>query len=386
MDLEFTLAIIIYSIIGLIIYFNRRKFEWIQGVILAYRSKKPLKWMDKLNPSSPFWKVYSSICIPVSFYFIPQLVYALGAKAWGILNDFNSSAGVAPAIPGVHIPGSPIYIPLFYGIISIGILAFVHEMGHGIISKSEKIKLKSSGFGFFLFFPLFFVEPDEKSLSKASRLSRLRMISAGAGTNVILAFSLFLIIGLVFIPFFSNNVVYEGLRITGVMNDFPANKVNLTEGTIITGVNGVESLNLSSFSELINKHSPGESIIINTDKGDFNITTVSNPSNSSLPYIGVYLNEVTNYSVEAKALYGDFILSVIMIIYELISWIAFLNFSIGIMNLLPIWGLDGAKMLYDFLGYFVKEKYARSITSFISSLSLGLLIINIVPFFIKLFF
>ena len=383
MNLELLAALILYSAIGIVIFIKRKKFEWIQGIILAYKTKKPLKWMDALHPHNFLWKIYSTICIPVGFYFMPTLIYSLSVKAWGIMTNGDNSAGVVPAIPGVHIPGSPIYIPLFYGIISIAILAFVHEMAHGIISKSEGIKLKSSGFGLFLIFPLFFVEPEEKSLAKASKLSRIRMISAGAGTNIILAIFLMLIISVTILPFLQSTIEEKGVRVSGLIRGYPA--INfIKKDTIIMGINNISTPNITAFGEVLNSYLPGENVTLNTNKGEIKIMLAHNPNNSSLPYLGVYLHNEVKYSKEAIRKYG-IILPFTRVIYELFSWIALLNFSIGIMNLLPIWGLDGSKMLYELLGYLMKEKYAKGVTSFVSAFSLSVLLINLFPFFIHLF-
>lgn len=382
---ELIAAIILYGAIGLIIYLKRDKFEWLQGVIFAYRTKKPLKWMDKLRPKSYIWKVFSTICIPLGFYFMPQLVYLLADKAINILLNPGETAGVALAIPGVRIPGSPIYIPLFYGIISIAVLALVHEMAHGIIGKGEGISLKSSGFGMFLIFPLFFVEPDQESMKKTSRLSRLRMLSAGPGSNVILSFILLTLLSTTFMPFFTNNTVIEGVRITSLVPDYPAAKANITQGEIITGVNSERINNLTHFSSTLQNFSPGDELVINTKSNNYSLVATSNPNNESLAYIGVFLRDEVNYSARAKAVYGEFFLGLLRIIYDLLLWIGFLNLSVGVMNLLPIWGLDGSRMLYDLLTYVMSDKKARAVTSFLSSLCIGLLIINIAPVFINLF-
>ncbi len=385
MDGEFTAAIIVYGIIGLLIFKNRKKFTWIQGIVLAYKTLKPLTWMDKLKPQKRFWKIYSTICIPLCFYFMPQLVYMLGLNACGVITTPEASAGVALAIPGVRIPGSPIYIPLFYGVISIGILALVHEMGHGIIGKSEGIKIKSSGFGMFLIFPLFFVEPDEKSIMKSSKLSRLRMVAAGAGTNIILAFIVLSLTSYLLLPFMESISEYKGLKITSTIEGYPVSNANISTGTIITGINGLSTLNMTDFNVIIKEYQPNQTITLNTDKGNYTIVTASNPNNETMPYVGVFLENVIDYKNSSKETYGQVILVIISTLYELLIWIGFLNFSIGIMNLLPIWGLDGSNMLFNLLSYVTKEKNAKAIALLVSSASLGILVINIAPLFIKLF-
>jgi membrane-associated protease RseP (regulator of RpoE activity) len=187
------------------------------------------------------------------------------------------------------------------------------------------------------------------------------------------------------VPFMSDNSVYQGLTVTGTIAGYPAEAANIPSGLLITGVNGVTTLNLTDFNAALINIQPGSELTLNTDQGNYTIITAVNPANESMPYIGVYLENNIDFSVETKAFYGETILAVISFIYEMLLWIAFLNLSIGIMNLLPVWGLDGSKMLYDLLSYAVKERYARTIVSIVSSACLALLIINIAPFFIGLF-
>ena len=58
------------------------------------------------------------------------------------------------------------YVPFFYWIISIFVIAVVHEFSHGLIARANNIKVKSSGFAFLALLvpiiPAAFVEPDEK--------------------------------------------------------------------------------------------------------------------------------------------------------------------------------------------------------------------------------
>ncbi len=378
---EIIWTIALYSIIGAIIFINRKKFKWI-GLVYAYSSKTPLKWMDKLKPKLWVWKIYGTITIVVALFFLPQIIYYLGANAYKIFTTTEKNAGVAIAIPGVKIPGSPIYIPLFYGIISIGVLAFLHEMGHGIIAKSEGIKLKSSGFGMFLIFPLFFVEPDESSFEKSRRISKLRMLSAGSGTNIITFFLIALILNSIF-PFFDKYMINDGVVINSIVKGMPADLAGIKNGEIIHKINNYEIKNLTDFLNIIGKFRPGETITITTNKGEYEIKLSKNPENETKPYLGIYLSTHSVFSDAAKEKFG-FLLEVIKILYQLFSWIAFLNFSIGIMNLLPVKGLDGARILEELLAY-INPKVAKQIVNIVSSICLFLLLVNLMPSIFKIF-
>jgi len=380
---EWIAALIVYGIIGLIIYFNRKKFVVMSKVIFAYMTKKPIAWMDKLSKAGRLWKVYSTICIPIGFYYMVIVFYSLLQNAINIIITPSAGAGVAPLIPGVQIPGSPIYVPLFYGLIAIGVLAFIHEFAHGVIARTEGIRVKNTGFGLALIFPFFFVEPNEKDVNESSKLSRLRFTSAGASSNILLSMGL-LLLSLTLLPFIESNVELTGIQIAGVYPNYPAENAGIMTGEIIRSIDGKTVINLTMFSELLKEYNPSDTIILTTDNNTYSITLAKNPNNELMPYIGVSLKQLTEFSAYSKQVYGS-LLDFLLIVYELLTWIALLNFFVGIINLLPMWFLDGGKMLYDLLSYFIPKKYVNKITAVIFNTSLILLIINIMPFFTNLF-
>jgi len=76
----------------------------------------------------------------ISFELVRQLITALiqpsGAAAVALVLPFDSG-----------LKGT-IAVPFFYWIISIFIIAVVHEFSHGIVARAHNIKIKSSGFAF----------------------------------------------------------------------------------------------------------------------------------------------------------------------------------------------------------------------------------------------
>ena len=71
--------------------------------------------------------------------------------------------------------------------LSIPIVLVIHEGAHGIVAALEKIKIKTGGFAIFIAMFAGFVEPDEEEFDKAKKISKLRVIGAGATSNVIFA-------------------------------------------------------------------------------------------------------------------------------------------------------------------------------------------------------
>jgi membrane-associated protease RseP (regulator of RpoE activity) len=85
-------------------------------------------------------------------------------------------------IPGVTLTSAP---SILYFLLSIPIVLVVHEGAHGIVATLEKIKIKTGGFAIFIAMFAGFVEPDDEEFNKAKKISKLRVIGAGAiGRNL----------------------------------------------------------------------------------------------------------------------------------------------------------------------------------------------------------
>jgi len=87
-------------------------------------------------------------------------------------------------IPGVTLTSAS---AISYFLLSIPIVLIVHEGAHGIVATLEKIKIKTGGFAIFIALFAGFVEPDEDEFNNAKKISKLRVIGAGATANVIFA-------------------------------------------------------------------------------------------------------------------------------------------------------------------------------------------------------
>ena len=124
-----------------------------------------------------------NIGVPVSFFFMVVIVGILLST----LPTTFSNPQLQLILPGVDIPGSPVFIPLGYGIIALMTVLIVHEFGHGIISRVEGVKIDSIGVLLLAVLPGAFVEPNEEDVQKSERISKLRIYAAGSIFNMILA-------------------------------------------------------------------------------------------------------------------------------------------------------------------------------------------------------
>jgi membrane-associated protease RseP (regulator of RpoE activity) len=378
MNLDLISAIIFYSIIGILIYVKRHRIEFIGRIVPVYRTQRPIKFMRSLSSAGFFWKVFSTLAIPVAIFLMLWLLQALGASTLDILLNPQAAPAVGLLIPGIKIPGSPIYVPFWYGIIAIVVLVIVHEFTHGTVAINERVKIKSSGVGLFLIFPIAFVEMDETSMEKASRLSRLRVITSASVANFFFAMLVFYLMAITVSPFVESITVSTGVAVSSIMAGFPAAEAGLTEGMIIQEMDSVAVFNVTELVNIMTTYEPGDQINISTDSGDFIFTLAADPENETKAYMGIYFEQQWDFTQEAYQRFPLLLLQAVVFLWFTLSWIANLNMMVGIMNLLPIWIVDGGQMVSNLLSYFMSEEKVRRIIDLISYTVLMILIINLI--------
>ena len=109
------------------------------------------------------------------------------------------------------------FLPPFYftyWIIILAVIAITHEMAHGIFAVYNKVKIKTTGFGFFPWFlPIFlaaFVELDEKRMAKKKTFPQLAILAGGTFANVLTAaLFLFVLFGFFSMAFSPAGVIYD---------------------------------------------------------------------------------------------------------------------------------------------------------------------------------
>ena len=148
-----TIAAIIFLIFLLIFILAKRKQMQTQKILspfiyfLMYKTKLGLRFMD--NFSKKFRKPLTFIGyigIFACFLGMALISYALVQNIYALFTKPEATSGVGLVLPfkakGVF------FVPFFYWIISIFIIALVHEFSHGIIARTHNLKIKSSGFAF----------------------------------------------------------------------------------------------------------------------------------------------------------------------------------------------------------------------------------------------
>ncbi len=300
------------------------------------------------------------------------------------------------------IPGINPYLPIIYGWIAIFIGLVIHELSHGVIARAVDIPVRSSGIMFFLFLPIgAFVEVDDAKLDSASFKKSGRIIAAGAGSNIVVGLmALILLVGVVN----TMEPVADGLPVSKIVVDSPANMAGLLPGDIITHFNGIPVDDSTVFSQNFNNLSPGDEIILTVQRQsiqyDYPIILSSRPENPEEPFIGImrpsidindslhrYQNGLSfstdllvyfsypsgdSYSVPFSTSMQNFYTSSLgnqyIVFSNLLFWIWFINFNLGIFNSLPLGPLDGGQAFKRGLKSVTGNKLSQNNINYISRL------------------
>ena len=318
-----------------------------------------------------------NVGIIISFIAMFFITYSLIQS----LSTIIEAPAVSIVLPGVEMPGSTIYVPLGYGLISLATVLIVHEFSHGILSRVEKINIKSVGLLLFTILPGAFVEPDEEELVKSSKLSQLRVYAAGSMANITLAIVALLIFSAVGTYGISNTFDENGIEIDRVVSDSPANGV-LKEGMILESINNHTIKDSNDYMEVVETFVPGERVSIGTDQGIYNLTLSENPSNSSRGFVGVQAANHFEIKESVSSIFGDIIPWILFEISTLTQWIFILNLGVGLFNLLPVKPLDGGRMFEIVLSYKLKEETYKPITNAVSIVLATIIIFSLIYGFI----
>ena len=342
--------------------------------LLMWKTQRLRGFIDRLANRAPrFWKWYMNIGIVISAGFMILMAVALVYS----LKTLMDTPTVSLIVPGVEVPGSPIFIPLLSGLIALATVLIVHEFSHGILSRVEKINIKSIGLLLFAIIPGAFVEPDEEELNELSRPAKMRIYVAGSMANLTLA-AIALIIMLA-ISSFIMPVVFEddGVVVNRLTEDANA-KNYLAEGMIIKSINNLTVNDIDSFQKAANTLKPNDTVNIHTDQGDYSFQLKTNPMNKSIGFMGIQVNANNVVADDFDNQFYTPLLWLLMPLTDLLFWIYFLNFAVGTFNLLPMKPLDGGHLFENILSYIMPEVAYKPIVTFMSFFMAIIIVVSLV--------
>ena len=391
MNLDLILLFTFLIAIAIFYFTHKHKFE-IQGKVFAlYRTSWGLVWMDRLaKKQTRLLKFLAYVGIVVGFFGMISMFVLLIKATFDLLFVPDSLPALAPVLPGIKIaPGLPT-LSFLHWIISLFIIAIVHEFSHGVITRVYNIKIKSSGFAFLGPIPAAFVEPNEKKMEKSSTKTQLSILAAGSFSNILLAL-LFVLILFSVTPFTDSLLEGKGVMVSQVVEKGSLGYSGIQKGENITKIDDVKVGTINEFFDELSKKKPGQEIILQTDKGTSKVILGEQPkellkSNKSIGYLGAGISPLRiEYNEAADDKYGKTLLDLIFWLRQLFFWIWVISLGVGLFNLLPLGPVDGGRMFVLGMMTFMSKEKAMKAWKIITIFLFSLLVINLLPWLMKLF-
>ena len=380
--IEYKIAIIFYSLVFLIVYLNRKKFDVHGKFIYLYKTKIGINFMNWASKKATrAVKFIGYAAVAVGFIGMIFTLIMILSLTYNLLLNKPGAGGASPVIPGLPIAGTGLVFPLITGWIVLFIIIFVHEFSHGIVASAHKIKIKNSGMAFFGPILGAFVEPDERILSKQKDLVQHSVFAAGPFSNFLTALAVMLIASLILNPLTSILSVSTGVIVYSKPG-FPAEKAGIENNTIVIGINGQTVRTIEDFQKNMKDVGPNTEIEVKSEDKTYGVTTVESPDAPSQGYLGVWIMG-ENLKLRNDNALNQILFGIVKWFGQLFGWLAFLSLNIGLINLLPIFVTDGARMLKIFFSRIIPDKdKSTSIWIFFNWVSLfSLVILVFLPFF-----
>jgi len=250
--------------------------------VFMLKFKKPVEYMYRFGKKySKLLKVLGDISVIIGVLGMIIAGALLTKGTFDIINGGPAQVGLV--IPGVRIPGSPVYIPLVEGLVAILLLAIFHEGMHGIMAAAHGIKSKYTALILMLFIPAAGVEVDEEKLRKKDTMTKLRIFAAGSMGNFILAGLVFLLI----IPtgwIVGANSQFKGLKVLNSSN------IAFKSDEVIQSVNGIDTRSIDRLQAALVEIGPNANVSVQTNQ---RVVTGRLDAKGKL---GVYIEPLFNFT------------------------------------------------------------------------------------------
>jgi len=362
------IAVVSFTALLYVIAFLLAKKKHFQSIAIEVGGGAILVKTTKLNEfienfgkkHARLFKVLGNIAILSS---IPMAAYGIyffhmNLQLWKVAP--STASPVAPILPGITVGLEE----LPYFLLAIAITLIPHELAHAFHASSEDIKVKSAGVFLFLILPGGFAEIDEVELAKKPLGTQLRVFAAGSFANILT----FLVFLGVFSLLFASPLAPKpaGVLISDTLKDhrYPAYG-HLMPGDIIIAINNMPTTTLDDFSMILGNFKPNETIHLTIIRNgrllNLTLTLVESPYNSSRGFLGVTIQQA--YTNEWM--------------YKSSWWLLVVTSSVAIINMMPIFPLDGGRMLMAALEKVLPKNTARNISLALSIYLAGILVANI---------
>ncbi len=364
----------------------------IKAYSLVYKNKQVNSVLIKiLNRTKRGIRVFADLSVVSGFLMMGFAFYFLLNNVANYFVVQSEFLELTVLIPGVTLTSAP---AIAYFLLSIPIVLVMHEGAHGIVAALEKIKIKTGGFAIFIALFAGFVEPDEEEFDKAKKISKLRVIGAGATSNVIFAIILGAIMltnpifGMVIesIPLFGEtilNTFYElsqGVLILEIMPNLGAEQAGLFANDVITSINGIPIRGPVDFPILNPGETASVTVLRDSQTLEFGVEIMPAPEDSERGLIGIMRDNSIPYKPVMNFIDWtnvDFNVSMFLL------WLWMISFFIGIINMLPLPILDGGKFIHTIIDKRISDNAVNGVMWGIYAFTFVLFALNIALSYVK---
>jgi len=356
----------------------------IKAYSLTYKNNQVQSVLSKmLTRTKRGIRVFADVSVIAGFLMMGFAFWFLISNISNFFVEPTEFAELTVLIPGVTLTSAS---AILYFLLSIPIVLVVHEGAHGIVASLEKIRIKTGGFAIFIALFAGFVEPDEKEFDNAKKISRLRVIGAGATANVIFAFALgaILLTNPLFAMILPDPLLEwfydepDGVLILSIIEGSGAEKAGLQKDDIITGIEGVPIITPLDFQKVDLK--PGETVTVTVNRDrqqlEFPVEIMPSPDDPDKGLVGI-MRDNAFYKPVYNFIEWDPQVSMFLL------WLWMISFFIGIINMLPLPILDGGKFIYTIIEKKASEAKINAIMFSIYGVTFAIFGLNIALSYMK---
>ena len=288
-------------------------------------------------------------------------------------------------------------MPITFGLVALVITIIIHEAGHGIVARVHNIRVDSTGIVLFLGIPIgAFVNIEREELNRATLKQKSAVLTAGPLNNMILAGACLLAMYLVVSTLTplppDPSAPQFGVMVISVNGGSLAETVGIEAESVIQYVAGQQITSLEDLSESL-RSNLGNTVEITwlNKAGDPVMRQVTLPaavepgrgtlgvsvtvlSSSPQEVLDTYKNQFSQNPLAillpptfqegfvpfsdlmapkyTSSVFGDTFVP----IANMLFWLWFINFNVGIFNALPLGPLDGGQLYGALIENKIKSK------------------------------
>jgi len=356
----------------------------IKAYSLTYKNTQVQSMLSKmLTRTKRGIRVFADVSVIAGFLMMGFAFWFLLSNISNFFVEPTEFAELTILIPGVTLTSAS---AILYFLLSIPIVLVIHEGAHGIVATLEKIKIKTGGFAIFIALFAGFVEPDEKEFDDARKISKLRVIGAGATSNVIFAFALgailltnplfALILPEPFLEWFYD--APDGVGIISIIEGSGAEKAGLQKNDVITGIDDIAIITPMDFQKADLK--PGDIVTVTVQRDgqllQLPVEIMPSPDDPDKGLVGI-MRDSAFYKPVYNFIEWDPQVSMFLL------WLWMISFFIGIINMLPLPILDGGKFIYTIIEKKASERKVNAIMFSIYGITFVIFGLNIALSYMK---